>query len=104
MPAKKVKSQTDRRLDRLEQAMKYFSDGLWRISNEVALNRPGRHNPQREELERRVLELENKFFAFQCGAQAQMEQDRKAAFEVRDGEANERIQAVREALGAKQPN
>ena len=93
-PTKKAKSQTDRRLDRLEKAMKYFSDGLWKLSNEIALNRPGKNNPQREELERRVFELENKFFAFQCGAQEQMARDREAIAEA------ER-KAVREALGAR---
>ena len=103
-PAKKAKSQTDRRLDRLEKAMTHFSEGLWKLSNEIALNRPGKHNPARQELERRVLELENKFFAFQCGAQAQMERDRKAESLERDREAFEKDQAVREALGARKAN
>ena len=81
---KKVESRIDRRLDRLEKA-------LWRLSDEVAVLRSNKHNPAREQLEKRVLELENKFFAFQCGAQAQMERDQQAA-------------AIRETLGARGAN
>ena len=45
--------------------MTHFSDGLLKLSSEVFINRAGKNNPERKRLERRVLDLENKFFAFQ---------------------------------------
>jgi hypothetical protein len=84
----------EQRVARLEKSLKHFSEGLWRVADEVALLRKGKHNPARQALESRVLELENKFFAFQCGAQEQMERDREAIAEAKRG-------AVREALGAR---
>ena len=85
----------ERRVARLEKALKYFSEGLWKLNDEVIMNRKGKHNPAREQLERRVLELENKFFAFQCGAQEQMARDRAAIAEAES-------KAVRDALGARE--
>jgi hypothetical protein len=84
----------EQRVARLEKSLKHFSDGLWRVADEVAVLRKGKHNPAREVLESRVNTLENKFFAFQCGAQAQMERDREAIAEAERG-------AVREGLGAR---
>ena len=72
----------EQRVAQLERLMKHFSEGLWRLSAEVAVNRKGKYNPERAQLESRVLELENKFFAFQCGAQEQMERDRAAIAEA----------------------
>lgn len=86
----------EQRVARLEKLLKYFSEGLWKLNDEVMMNRKGKHNPLRQALERRVKELENKFFAFQCGAQEQMERDREAIAEAERG-------AVREALGAREP-
>ena len=86
----------EQRVARLEKALKHFSEGLWKLNDEVMMNRKGKHNPAREQLERRVLELENQFYAFRCGAQAQMERDREAIAEAERG-------AVREALGAREP-
>jgi hypothetical protein len=85
----------ERRVAQLEKALKRFSEGLWRVSDEVMVLRKGKHNPQRQALERRVKELENAFFAFQCGAQEQMERDREAIAEAERG-------AVRDALGARE--
>ena len=86
----------EQRVARLEKSLKYFSEGLWKLNDEVIMNRKGKHNPLRQALERRVKELENKFFAFQCGAQEQMERDREAIAEAKRG-------VVREALGARKP-
>ena len=88
----KKKLTVEQRVARVEKAMKHFSEGLWKLADEVAVNRKGKNNPQRLALERRVLELENKFFAFQCGAQEQMERDREAIAEAERG-------AVQEAAG-----
>ena len=95
------KLSVEQRVARLEKAMKHFSEGLWRVADEVAVLRKGKHNPERAQLEKRVLELENKFFAFMCGAQAQMERDREALAEAeREAERG----AVRETLGARKAN
>lgn len=42
------------------------------------MTKVARLKERQRRLESRVDALENKFFAFQCGAQAQMERDRKA--------------------------
>ena len=91
------KLSVEQRVARLEKAMKHFSEGLWRVADEVAVLRKGKHNPARAQLEKRVLELENMFYAFQCGAQAQMERDRAAIAEAERG-------AIRETLGARKAN
>ena len=108
MVAKKAKTEGEgsvlKRLDRLEKAMTHFSDGLLKLSSEVFINRAGKNNPERKRLERRVLDLENKFFAFQCGAQAQMGRDRKAADLERLEEDEKKTMAIREALGARGAN
>jgi hypothetical protein len=88
----------EQRVAQLERAMKHFSEGLWKIANEVAVNRKGKNNPERQRLERRVLELENKFYAFQCGAQEQMRRDQAA---IAEAEAEAARAKVRETLGAR---
>jgi hypothetical protein len=91
----------EQRLAQLEKSLKRFSEGLSKIADEVAVNRKGKNNPARERLESRVLELENKFFAFQCGAQEQMKRDREA---IAEAEAEAARAMVREALGARKAN
>jgi hypothetical protein len=91
----------EKRFARLEKAMKHFSEGLWKVADEVAVNRKGKNNPERARLERRVLELENQFFAFRCGAQAQMERDQAA---IAEAEAEAARAKVRETLGARKAN
>ena len=88
----------EQRVARLEKSLKHFSDGLWRVADEVAVLRKGKHNPERAQLEMRVLELENKFFAFQCGAQEQMRRDQAA---IAEAEAEAARAKVRETLGAR---
>jgi hypothetical protein len=97
-------SDIEKRVARLEKALKYFSEGLWKLSDEVVMNRKGKNNPLRQRLERRVLELENKFFAFQCGAQEQMERDKAAIAEAERAIAEAERGAVRETLGARKDN
>jgi hypothetical protein len=87
------KRRLEKRVAKLEKAVKYFTEGLWKLSDEIAINRKGK-NPLRQALESRVKGLENKFFAFQCGAQEQMERDKAAIAEAERG-------AVRSALGAR---
>lgn len=94
----KKKLTVEQRVAQLEKVMKHFSEGLWKLSAEIAVNRKGKNNPQRLALERRVLVLENKFFAFQCGAQEQMERDREA---IAEAQAEAARAKVRETLGAR---
>jgi uncharacterized coiled-coil protein SlyX len=77
-----TKAPLEKRVAQLEKAIKHYSEGLFHVADEVAVLRKGKHNPQRQALERRVKELENKFFAFQCGAQEQIERDREAIAEA----------------------
>lgn len=89
----------EKRVAMLEKKLSYFSEGLWKLNGEVAINRKGKNNPERQRLERRVKELENKFFAFQCGAQEQMERDRAA---IAEAEAEAQRAKVLATLGVKE--
>jgi hypothetical protein len=89
----------EKRVSKLEKALEHFSRGLWKLSDEVAINRKGKNNPLRQALERRVRELENKFFAFQCGAQEQMKRDQAA---IAEAEAEAQRQKRLVTLGLKE--